>query len=565
MLYLFIKSMRNAHLLVYSILSTASLFLSSPSPAQTVDSVIVMGRIRNLSAQLYRESPTVLVSRSNILQADRELVRPAPLNVDGTFRVALPLIYPQEELYFNYGRIATAFLASPGTMSIELNADSLFTAAVPFRFGGVNAQVNQQFARYKAFEAAYPDKPDSKKLTDRVNGLRNSAVYTLVSTAYQAPFRAFAVKEKPFPLVARWVSSMDRYNAASFVYDKATYEGEELSEALNDSLRPANEQLLTAARASAMNRFANYAMQQGLISEINRQTGGLSVRTLSSLLLRYGRNLSESERTRLQGYVDQNTAKASDLRFFDTLVKRSNDTIQRLVNYEMLLQRSRSKFDSETTGYLAAYWLASALPGLPLDIARLLYDYARPQITDPALAQSLNELYQLEVKDSVRIRAAVQTLTKTSNNVSGLEISPNVFVTRDALAGGQALFDRVITANRGKVIYVLMTSLDSDAGRQVALDAQRLRNAYRSRDFALVYLPNVAGNASLWAEFSAKHQLAGDHLLTTLEQLEEIVSRLRSFSEQSATVINRAGKIVKRNAPLPGAFEEVRKVVDKNL
>ncbi len=556
--------MRNAHLLFFSILFTASFFSSAPVLAQTVDSVIVTGRINRLSAQLYRESPTVLVSRNNILQADRELVRPAPLNVDGTFRVALPLIYPQEELYFNYGRIATAFLASPGTVSIELDADSLFTAAVPFHFGGVNAQVNQQFARYKAFEAAYPDKPDGKKLTDRINGVRNSAVYALVSSTYQAPFRAFAVKEKPYPLLARWVSSMDRYNAASFVYDKASYEGEELSEALSDSLRPANDQLLTAARASAMNRFANYAMQQGLTTEINRQTGGLSVRTLSALLLRYGR-ISETERTRLQGYVDQNTAKASDLRFFDTLIKRSNDTIQRLVNYEMLLQRSRNKFDSATTGYLAAYWLASALPGLSLDIARLLYDYARPQITDPALAQSLNELYQLETKDSVRIRAAVQALTKGSDNISALEISPNVFITRDALASGQSLFDRVITANRGKVIYVVMTSLDSEAGRQVALDAQRLRNAYRSRDFALVYLPNVGEEANLWAEFSAKHQLAGDHLLTTLTQLEDIISRLRSFSEQSSTVINRAGKITKRNAPLPGAFEEVRKVVDKNL
>ena len=98
--------------------------------------MIVTGRIRNLSARLYRESPTVLVSRNNILQASRELVRPAPLNVDGTFRVSLPLIYPQEEMYFNYGRISTAFLAAPGTLTIDLDADSLFTAAVPFPVWG---------------------------------------------------------------------------------------------------------------------------------------------------------------------------------------------------------------------------------------------------------------------------------------------------------------------------------------------------------------------------------------------------------------------------------------------
>ena len=532
--------------------------------AQPIDSVIVTGRIRNLSARLYRESPTVLVSRNNILQANRELVRPAPLNVDGTFRVALPLIYPQEEMYFNYGRISTAFLASPGTLSIEVNPDSLFTAAVPFRFGGVNAQVNSQFARYKAFEAASPTKFDNNKLSEQVGDKGAAETYQAVLSAYQTPFREFAARQTTFPLVSRWVQSINRYNAAGFVYDKATFEDARLPVSLNDSLRPPNDRLLTAARASAMNQFARYATQRTSAPEVNGT--GLTVRALSSLLLRYSRNLTDAEQARLRGYADnENTAKASDLRFFQNLVKRSNDTIQRLAAYENLIRRSRAEFDEESVSYLTAYWLANALPTLTLNFAKLLYSYARPQVTDLQLAQSLDELYRLEVSDSTRVRAAVQTLQPPSGKLSNAEISPGVFVTRDESSGGSALFDELVAANRGKVIYVLLTSVSSDGERQVALDAQRLRNTYRSRDFALIYLPALNNDAPLWAEFAAKNNLVGDHLLLTGSQLMGVLMRLRPTNNVTAVVINRAGKIAKRNAPLPGVLEEVRKVVEKNF
>jgi hypothetical protein len=532
--------------------------------AQT-DSVVVTGRIKNLSARLYRDSPTVLVSRNNILQASRELVRPAPLNVDGTFRVALPLIYPQEEMYFNYGRISTAFLAAPGTVSIDLDADSLFTAAVPFKFGGVNAQVNSQFARYKAFEAAFPNKPDNRKLSDQVGSKSAVETYRIVAVAYQTPFWQFAARQKPFPLLGSWIGSTNRYNAASFVYDKAVAEFTKLPVSLNDSLRPPGDRLLTASRAVAMNQFASYASTRISTPEAGA-SGGLTVQTLSTLLLRYGRNLSETEQTRLRGYLDNSsTAKGADLRFFQNLVKRSSDTIQRLAAYENMIRRSKEEFNSESVSYLTAFWLANSLPTLTLDFAKLLYSYARPQVTDPQLAQSLDEVYRLEVGDSTRVRAALKTLQQRGNKANSAEISPGVFVTRNPLGDGNSLFDQVIAANRGKVIYVLLTSTERDLERQAAIDAQRLRSIYKSRDFALVYLPVIQGESTLWAEFATKNNLSGDHLMLTEEQLMDAAGRLRPDNQISATVINRVGKIVKRNAPLPGAFEEARKAIEKNF
>ncbi|GAB2529210.1 hypothetical protein [Spirosoma aerophilum] len=556
--------MKNHCRLISRLLLNVLFWVPLLSQAQT-DSVVVTGRIRNLSARLYRESPTVLVSRNNILQASRELVRPAPLNIDGTFRVSLPLIYPQEEMYFNYGRISTAFLAAPGTLTIDLDADSLFTAAVPFRFGGVNAQVNSQFARYKAFEATFPDKPDGKKLTGQIANQSNVKAFDILLAAYRAPFVRFAGREKVFPLVSRWISANNRYNAAAFLYDKAAYEGEKIPTSLSDSLRPANDIILTAARASAMNRFANYATQLVNAESGNSRTNGLTVRALSILLERYGKNLTADERIRLSDYALANSAKASDLKFFDGLVKRNPDTLQRLVNYEMLIQRSIRQFDTVAVNYVSAYWLATSLPGLTLNFAKLLYGYGRPQIKDPALAQSLDELYRLEVKDSTRIRAAIETLRKAGNTAKSLEISPGVFATRATSGNGSMLFDEVVNANRGKVIYMLLFSPTDEAGRQAAMDAQRLRNAYSARDFSLVYLPMPGADQSLWPEIAARYNLAGDHLLLTDSQLIDAIERLRSDGDLSGTVINRTGKIVKRSAPLPGNFEEVGKLIDKNL
>ncbi len=533
--------------------------------AQSVDSVIVTGQIKNLSARLYRDAPTVLVSRNNILKASRELVRPAPLNIDGTFRVTMPLIYPQEEMYFTYGRISTAFLAAPGTLRIDLNADSLFTAAVPFRFGGVNAQVNQQYARYKATEAALPDKPDPRRLSESVSNKSAPETYSMVLSAYQTAYRKFASQESPFPLLSRWVQSGNRYSAAAFLYDKAAFTGQQVPKLLADSLRPANDQLLTAARAQAMNRFGDYAEQQNNRPEITRDDNGITVRTLSSLLLRYGRSISPDEQTRLETYRESNTMKQSDLRFFQKLISRSNDTLQRLITYENILRRSREQFDRPSVDYLTAYLLVDALPSMTLDFSKLLYSYARPQVTDPQLVQSLDELYRLEVGDSTRIRQAVQTLQKAGDRVEPVEITPGVFVTRDASVSGQDLFDKVINTNRGKVIYVLLADAADEAGRQAALDAQQLRNTYSSTELAIVYVPIINAGAGLWPEFATKTNLYGDHLLLTSQQLSDLLSRLRPDDNLSATIIDREGKVKKRNAPLPGNYEEIRKAVEKYL
>ena len=532
--------------------------------AQT-DSVIITGQIRHLTARLYRESPTIIVSRNNILQPDRELARPAPLGVDGSFRVALPLIYPQEELYFSFSRISTPFLAAPGRLTIELDADSLFVAAVPFRFGGVNAQVNQQFARFQAFEATQ-EKLTGKQLTRQTQAKTDEVAFTFLTDTYRKPFAAFSRQETVFPLVQQWATSRIRYNAAAFLYDKARFENHDLSDLLTDQLRPANDPMLTAARAVAMGQFGEYVMQRvGAAELMPGKTTGLTIRTMATILARYTPNLTAAERSRLQGFAATNAARNADLRFFQQLVTRNPDTLNRITSYANLIQQAAANYDSLSVQYATAYWLAKSLPGLTLDFAGLLYGYVRPLVPEKRLGQSLDELYSLEIKDSTRIKTALARLPGTGLPANAVELTEGVFYTQRPAADGADLFEKLLTNLRGRVVYVLTYDPTDEAGRQAALNVQRLGDVFRARDMAVLYLNAPEAGAAAFREFSVKHKLTGDHLFLTTSQWDTVLPKLRPTELPAAFIIERTGKINTRNAPLPNKLPEVRALIQKLL
>ena len=539
-------------------------FCSLAGFAQT-DSVIVTGQIRHLTARIYRESPTVVVSRNNILQPDRELARPTPLGVDGSFRVVLPLIYPQEELYFSFSRISTPFLAAPGTITIQLDADSLFVAAVPFRFGGVNAQVNQQFARFQAFEASQ-EKPTGKQLTRQTQAKTDQVAFSLLTETYRKSLTAFSARETVFPLVYRWANSRIRYNASAFLYEKSRFEDHDLTNALTDSLRPANDPILTAARAVAMGQFGEYAVQRIEATQaVPGKTSGLSIRTMATILDRYTPKLTDAERSRLRGFIAANTARNADLRFFQQLMTRSPDTLQRLTNYANLIERAFAEYDSTTAQYATGYWLARSLPGLTLDFAGLLYGYARPLVREKRLGQSLDELYSLETKDSTRIRKALARLPGSGLPANAVELTEGVFMNQYPGNDEPGLFDQVVRGLRGKVIYAVLYDPTDEASRQAALNAQQLRDVFRARDVSVLYLNAPEASAAAFREFAVKHTLTGDHLFLTPDQWQEVLPRLLPTELPAAFIIDRLGKINKRNAPLPDKLAEVRALIQKLL
>ena len=104
-----------------------------------------------------------------------------------------------------------------------------------------------------------------------------------------------------------------------------------------------------------------------------------------------------------------------------------------------------------------------------------------------------------------------------------------------------------------------------EAGRQAALNAQRLGDVFRARDMAVLYLNAPEAGAAAFREFSVKHKLTGDHLFLTTSQWDTVLPKLRPTELPAAFIIERTGKINTRNAPLPNKLPEVRALIQKLL
>ncbi|GAA4412114.1 hypothetical protein GCM10023187_38720 [Nibrella viscosa] len=531
-----------------------TLLLLSPALLAQTDSVTVTGRIRNLTPQLYRRSPQVLITRTNILQASQEIAHPAPLDAEGRFQVKVPLIYPLEELSFNFSNITTGFLAAPGTLSIDLNADSLYVAEAPFRFGGVNAQVNQQYARYRAYEAKNRKKPDGERLARQTTGRTAASAYRYLVDTFTETFRAFAASQTVLPLLSRWITAIARYDAARFQYEQAMAEGTDLPAALNDTLRPADDRLLTVARATAMERFSQYTVQGMSLLSAGQTNRSLPVPTLVDMVERYGKNLSETDRQRLRAIQAAGVIRQSDLRFVKGLMEQNADLFQRLINYEVLLGQGQTRYDTPSLDYLRGYTLVSALPTLPLTNAQLLYRHIRSQIKDPYIGTSLTDVYNRETKDSLLMQEAAGRLA-TGDSLSGLnEIASGIFATRNRTASGSQLLGTLLKNNAGRIVYALVWSPMAEESRQTALAAQRLRDAFSPRELALLYIAAPDVDPTVWQEYIVKNNLKGDHLYLSAEQWNEGISQL---GNSYISVFDRAGKLQKRSAIAPQEFDKL--------
>lgn len=524
------------------------------------DSVIISGRIRHLTPRLYRESPTVLITSTNILQADRELAHPAPLQPDGSFRVAIPLIYPQEELYFNAARISTAFLATAGRLTIDLDADSLFIAAVPFRFGGVNAQVNQQFATYKAYEAVNKVKVDGAALSRKITGLDDQRAFTYLNETFSKTPRAFAATRPVFPLLTRWLTSIARYDAASFLYDRAAETGQRLPAALTDSLRPASDRLLTAAHATAMSRFSVYASKRIGVSPER----GIPVKNLLRLVSRYSRNLSESEQNRLTAINQKGGATGSDMRFLNMLLERDGSLIRRLLLFDVSMQQARTEFDSASVDYLEGSSLAAATTKTPIADLPVLRSHIQPMIGDPFILRSLDEAYAREIKDSVAIREAANKFASSDSARASIEVGTGIFMTRNQSASGSELINRVIRNNPDRIIYVLRWTPGDTQSQDLVQAAQRLRDTFGSRDLTLLFINQAETNATVWLESVIKQNIKGENLYLSDLQWQGDLSPLPPY-DAPAYLIGRNGKPQRKPAELPTEYDKLMEQIQQLL
>lgn len=525
------------------------------------DSVTVKGRIKNLTIQLYRQSPNVTVSRNNILQANREMARPAPLAPDGSFQVTLPLVYPYEELYFNFGQISTAFLGSAGTIEIALDADSLFLSEAPFRFSGTNAQVNNQLTRYKAFEFKNKPKVDNRQLAKRVDGRSADDSRKILTNEFIATYEKYRQTHEVLPLLDQYIRSGIKYEVSTYLYDRALAEQDtrlETSLPSGVSLRPADDLFLTVQRTTAMERFAAYAN-----SRIADQAGrGVPVGTFATLVDRYIRDLSATERTRVDELKAGKTAVSRDMPMLQRILQRHQDTLAKLLVYETEMSQYRKIVDTTGMDYLKAHFLASILPEIELKNQQLLYQHIMPQVTDPRYRLSLEELYRLEVKDSATVREVAEKFTNQVDEP--VEVLSGVTLMRSSRYG-KDLLEQFQKQALGRLVYVLAWSTEVEPSRQEALAARAIQDQLGSRDVLFVYVCSSENSMELWREWVAKNKPKGLHVFVDEDQLGNLIGTLRAEYIPAAGLLGRDGKVVKRDAPLPSKPDEVLKLIREKL
>lgn len=531
--------------------------------AQT-DSVVVSGQIKHLSARLYRQSPNVVITRTNMVRGGNEQAFLAPLQPDGRFRVAVPIIYPLEEMTLQIGggdrAASAAFLATAGQLTVEADNDSLFVATVPFRFGGVNAQVNQQHAQY---EAAVNARQRSNK-GERDRAVRRALNATSLPQTYQqlvaiflTPFEPFAAQRDVFPLVRDWVRTNAQYDAATLVLDQLTNTGQTLSSDLYKTMMTSTNNILTPARANAFSRLGRYA-----VGKMSQEAGGRAVRIqlLASLLSRYGRNLTPDDQERLTAMRETGAAKTAEVRYLSRLMERNQDTISRLLLFEQSIQTARPKFDSLTVDYLKAYLLTSAIPQTPLQLVDFLGSYIRSQIGNPLLRQSFGEVVGQTLADTARVRLA-RTQYRALKRRSGISYGPiadGIYVTTGAFQQGDALYKGATDRNRGKAVYLVQWSPEQENGRQLALDAQRLLEVFDDRDLSVLYLTVGEVDEDLWLESIVRNRLRGDHLRLSPLQTPAVVGLL-GYDDYPVRLITPQGKLYRRMAlfPTPDDFPKL--------
>ncbi|WP_234735121.1 hypothetical protein [Tellurirhabdus bombi] len=553
------------------LLLTFCFFLTvSCALAQKMDSVTIKGRIKNLTVDLYRQSPTVSVSRSNILQASREMTRTAQLEPDGSFQLTLPKIYPYEEMYFRFSNVSSVFLASSGTIEIGLDADSLYVTELPFRFGGNLANVNNQLARFKAYEAKNRKPADNRRLQQRLERKSADGTFLTLVEEFSKLSNEYKAQNTLQPLLNDFLTSTIRYEAATYLFDKYTAEELTLPASVLDSLRPAKDPFMSIARATAYDRLSVYLVQKvnrRPVQASNRSTqNGLAIQRLAELLLRYGSGLTNTEKSKLNEIISKGGAQNKDLPLINRVYERNADTLSKLVPYEALLAQIDKSSDSTEGEFLTGQLIAQSWLQSTLNETRLTYAHFTPRVSSRNYKLSFSELYNLQIKDSAAIRGVNQLVKKQASPGNPISVMPGVALL-DASAlpngsfpSGRDVANKIREQGRGRLIYVITWSDQIEQTQDMALQAQSLAEQFRN-DLLVVYLCAGDLNKSFWQEWVARNKPRGLHVFAPDENASEIMLALRTLDMPSAALLGRDGKFIKRQAPLPDKVDEIQRLI----
>lgn len=542
---------------VYTLIACLLLALSGNSIAQP-DSVIISGRVLNLTPTLYRQAPVVTFTRNNILQPQSELARQAPLQADGSFRVAMPLLYDLEEVYLDYGgMVYTTFLAGPGDVQITFDADSMFVAKKLFYFAGINAEANNQYNRYLAEEARLLQ--DNKRLGEsffdyfwQLSPAEARKTIERRSDLRAAALLPLAQEGGVDPTLRMWVDAVLKEEQLTLSYEYALMNDLSVEKTAIDSLARLAKAPMTFQKVQLLSRLGDYAdrILERKTYFAPTQSKSMQVGTMASLIKEYVTPLSEEEMRRLNLIIEEGAATTRELDFLNTLYRRNRRTMELLTRMESRQRVYTEEFDKATADLLDARYLVQRFFELTLDEQKLLYSYLRPKVSKEVYGMSLDELYQLEVKDSVYIRLIDQNKDLAA---SPTEVLSGIWLSQSN-GNGKDWFKKIQQLYAGKTLYIVKWNLLDPGSRTEILYAPALRAQLPTDvEFLYVHIPNseMTNNAALWKQYIVRHKIKGVHMFLDESQAVQLLFKLNPMVIPSFSITKPNGKYYTRNAPAP--------------
>jgi hypothetical protein len=536
----------------------------------STDSLIIKGRILNLTGRLYRQAPAITFSRNNILQPKSELTKQAPLQADGTFRVSLPILFPGEEIYLDYsGRAGTAFLGSKGEIEITFDGDSIAKAKKLFYFAGVNATANNQYVEYLAtlnkiftansvlgtnFYKTFWEKTPAAAETAAANraDLRSSVSGRLTSGVSD-------------PSLSQWTQSITDDEKLQNLYEYYLSNPQETpssSKSFTDLSR-LNNSPLTAQRVSLADRFGSFAdikKEERLNS--GSRASSLQVKLMATMIKENTGPFSEDEAEKLNSIIERGKAEKIELDFLNTLYKRNSSKLDLFFAFEADSRSNHSLFDSVAADFLSARYLPENFHKFSYKNQVILNNYIQTRLKSPQFRQSLNELVKLEVKDSVNM---AKMISFRGIKPTPTEVLPEYWLA-ESEGRGNDFVNSIIDLYNGKTLYLLKWNIDDPKSREELEYASALRSRLPTDvEFVYVHLPNeeVAVSTDLVKQYIVRHQLKGVHLFLNSNQLIELLIKLNPLDSATFAIIKPNGKFATKKAPAPSQTEEVIKAIQQ--
>lgn len=532
------------------------------------DSVHISGQILNLTGRLFREAPAVSFSRNNILAPQTEMVRNAPIQADGSFKIALPLIFEKEEVYLDYGgKVFTTFLASPGKVEIVFNADSIFKTERLFYFSGVNADANNRYTMFlaeenkilkenkrhgedfqKHFWAAATPSAARRLIEERVR-LRRSALDKASQNMV------------PSQELSDWVTAFTLDEQSAYMLGYTLMLNDDAETATLEEMAGIVRNPLTLQRIEWMTAIKNYVNREIERANVNGKQKTLKVNKMSELVAKFVSPLSEEERRMLYRMANSEGGSRDDINKLTKIYERGPGILRLITNYETRKQAFTGDFKPVTEEFVNAMFFTDNIDlFLPQEKIQV-YEHISQDIKNPVIMKSLAELYQFSIKDTAELQ---RVLEMKLLDPAPTEVMRDIWMAETSENGGQ-WFEKIKLQLPERPLYVSLWQL----GDVISMDEMRFANGLRDNSpeevrFIYIHIAETDNKRQrdLWKQYIVSNNIKGIHIYMNMTQAFQLASLVNAYDIPSYLMFRGNGR-QQRNTPPPSKGLETVRFIKK--